>query len=411
MSGWSVSPPPSLKKTVPIVCIVGFILQSRETIDKFISGRTTKAFSDIPPPGNGGLKFPAITICLEPYFHLKRMNSSGLTPFAWNMFHFLSDTDVKSEEMMQLIWPGNSSSRTFDLWLNSTFHFDEFVHTVEVHGIEHHVIIGQDFNNNEAVDVNEVHTKYNGRCHTITARDNLTFSTNKGITIVFKHPWKSAGYSVDRHDLKFLLFVHEPGAEVNAVAQMWRTEPLVSHVRPGHFTDLTFKKYIGVDYVRDSECESRMRTHYEWNECLDTYLTRATRHLNCTIPMSMLPNNRLLRKEICTDPNEARNVVSEERTATLGQTEKLRKQCPALRQSVTYRGGERMFSIHGSDSAELSIAYIFYADLSTTLEETIKLYDFNAIVSAVGGSLGLFLGFSCLDLMYALNNMLFKKLS
>jgi hypothetical protein len=35
-------------------------------------------------------------------------------------------------------------------------------------------------------------------------------------------------------------------------------------------------------------------------------------------------------------------------------------------------------------------------------EEEYLLFDFNAIVSAVGGSLGLFLGFSCLDFLLRL---------
>ncbi len=34
---------------------------------------------------------------------------------------------------------------------------------------------------------------------------------------------------------------------------------------------------------------------------------------------------------------------------------------------------------------------------SVQLQEEILMFDFNAIIAAVGGSLGLFLGFSCLD--------------
>ena len=39
----------------------------------------------------------------------------------------------------------------------------------------------------------------------------------------------------------------------------------------------------------------------------------------------------------------------------------------------------------------------------------IRLYDFAAIVAAVGGSLGLFLGFSCLDSILILINWIFSK--
>ena len=42
----------------------------------------------------------------------------------------------------------------------------------------------------------------------------------------------------------------------------------------------------------------------------------------------------------------------------------------------------------------LTKAYIFYTSTSFTLEEQYHLFDVNAIVSALGGSLSLFLGFS-----------------
>ena len=38
---------------------------------------------------------------------------------------------------------------------------------------------------------------------------------------------------------------------------------------------------------------------------------------------------------------------------------------------------------------------IYYENIDTLVTEEVLLYDLNSIVSAVGGSLGLFLGFSC----------------
>ncbi len=43
--------------------------------------------------------------------------------------------------------------------------------------------------------------------------------------------------------------------------------------------------------------------------------------------------------------------------------------------------------------------YFYWENLDVLVEEEYLLMDFNAIVSAVGGSLGLFLGFSCLDFL------------
>ena len=38
---------------------------------------------------------------------------------------------------------------------------------------------------------------------------------------------------------------------------------------------------------------------------------------------------------------------------------------------------------------------MFYGKPTIYVEKEVLMYDFNAIISAVGGSLGLFLGFSC----------------
>ena len=46
-----------------------------------------------------------------------------------------------------------------------------------------------------------------------------------------------------------------------------------------------------------------------------------------------------------------------------------------------------------------SFVYLFYQNLVVPIEEEYLLFDFNSIVSAVGGSLSLFLGFSCYELV------------
>ncbi len=47
------------------------------------------------------------------------------------------------------------------------------------------------------------------------------------------------------------------------------------------------------------------------------------------------------------------------------------------------------------DFANYSMVYIAYHTTMVMVSEEYKLFDFGAIVAAVGGSLGLFLGFSC----------------
>ena len=40
---------------------------------------------------------------------------------------------------------------------------------------------------------------------------------------------------------------------------------------------------------------------------------------------------------------------------------------------------------------------IFYQSFTEDIYKEVEIYDFNAIVASVGGSLGLFLGFSCYE--------------
>ena len=42
---------------------------------------------------------------------------------------------------------------------------------------------------------------------------------------------------------------------------------------------------------------------------------------------------------------------------------------------------------------------IYYKNMDVDISEEVLLYDFSAIVAAVGGSMGLFLGFSCYSLV------------
>ena len=44
-----------------------------------------------------------------------------------------------------------------------------------------------------------------------------------------------------------------------------------------------------------------------------------------------------------------------------------------------------------------SVMYLYFTEMEVEAREEVLLYDMGNIVAAVGGSLGLFLGFSCLD--------------
>jgi hypothetical protein len=63
---------------------------------------------------------------------------------------------------------------------------------------------------------------------------------------------------------------------------------------------------------------------------------------------------------------------------------------------------ERQSPILGSNDENFTEIYFYWENFDVLVEEEILLLDFNAIVSAIGGSLGLFLGFSCLGFLLKL---------
>lgn len=61
-----------------------------------------------------------------------------------------------------------------------------------------------------------------------------------------------------------------------------------------------------------------------------------------------------------------------------------------------------IFSEDSTDNVNRkTILWLYYSNTDITLTEEVLLFDFAAILSAVGGSLGLFIGFSFLDILKA----------
>ena len=73
----------------------------------------------------------------------------------------------------------------------------------------------------------------------------------------------------------------------------------------------------------------------------------------------------------------------------------LRKKCPPPCTTFHYKATMRESFLAGATN--ITELYLMYADTRVTIIEEILVFDTNAIVSAVGGSLGLFIGFSVFD--------------
>jgi hypothetical protein len=73
-----------------------------------------------------------------------------------------------------------------------------------------------------------------------------------------------------------------------------------------------------------------------------------------------------------------------------------------------YNGGTA--NINNYKSQPRREVYMYYLEKTVRLKSKTKLVTFNGFVSSFGGSLGLFLGFSCLSTLFDLVDYIKKKL-
>ena len=97
----------------------------------------------------------------------------------------------------------------------------------------------------------------------------------------------------------------------------------------------------------------------------------------------------------------------------MGIQQYAKQQCPALCENIGY--DIRVSKIGENAMAALytnqTIFYARYASHKVKMEEEYLLMGANAIISATGGSLGLFLGFSCFGAVWKILELLRRPFS
>ncbi len=374
--------------TLSLICTLGFLLQCRDTMIKFVSGKTAKATRSVK--AERGLSMPAVSICVDPWIHRSRVMANGYDPDKiWSFYRMQHHDGNLTRVEMDAIWPRNETLR---IWRESTFDFEEIVQKVEVFSTaetKHQV----------QVNVTAINTKYSGRCYVMTIPPEAELPAGIGLNFDLKVPWnENSGYEDLKQDLHYAVFVHQRHDEFNLVSQTWHNDPFMARVKPNTFADIALKKTVNVDKTKDS-CSHYDSPILDWLKCFNGYLQRETKDLNCTVMNSQIIDWKLVsQKPVCGDGFHAAQVLLTESFARMKKSEEMFRVCPAICdfEKETYDGVARTGTLHGE--TDLTKVYVYYSDIVTNYEETILLYDFNGIVSAVGGSLGLFLGFSCLDL-------------
>ena len=80
--------------------------------------------------------------------------------------------------------------------------------------------------------------------------------------------------------------------------------------------------------------------------------------------------------------------------------------CPILCENVAYHIANQKFGKNLHFNRNKTVLWVKFTSGSVKIEEEYTLMDVNAIISATGGSLGLFLGLSCYGVVWKLLEMM-----
>lgn len=112
-----------------------------------------------------------------------------------------------------------------------------------------------------------------------------------------------------------------------------------------------------------------------------------------------------MEKPLCSSFKEANELITEQESAFLTMT--VFKRCTKNCEVVSYQTSTTNIKLYGRTN--VTTIYVMAESLDTTIEEEVYVYDFTTIISSLGGSLGLFLGFSFLDVALRLVQMLEER--
>jgi len=339
-----------------------FTTQVKDHLQKYFERSTTQAITY----SREKLKFPAATVCAENGFKTKIMEEKlNLSKYYWRYSEDLKVLDNSSYE-----WRIPDTVAEFDEWWKmSTYDREELIETASIaHGATKKLI--------EILNFTTMNTVTLGRCYT-TRTNYESDSEDVLASITLNIP--------DKLDLLKIYLHDEADKDVIITGNF----PLVNFktivIRRGMIYGILLTKRIHVNKA-NSKCQNDV------NECL---MRRVSSKLPCYMPTA---GNYAKGKAICKNMKEAYqtnqliyNIM--EATKICGEPCELRAfDFQKFIVPETSHVGLELGDKAGGNQATL---YMRFTSLVVTKSQEVVMYDFNSILSSVGGSLGLFLGFSC----------------
>ncbi|XP_059096394.1 uncharacterized protein LOC131890953 [Tigriopus californicus] len=373
---------------VAFLCFGGFLIQGWELFVKFIGGTTTIAISNLLPE-NGQLNLPRFSICFDPPTTLGRLSELGLTPMSWSTMQLRTDYNGS------VTWPITSKNNT-DLFDRSMFSFDEVFKKIRW---LNRTVTATDIQNYKMAN-----TMNSGKCFTFLL-DETPVTKDSQVLLEMKNVFGNQSG-------RFRIFLHDRGMELLLINQGWvANKKFVYDVSPGRSVDIAMRKNVFKKLQKLSNADLGCRPDWssvEYFECIDKHMENITSHFKCRSPFDISLNQSAIaaKKPICASFNDTRSIFLSQRKAFWSKT--LSEICPQYCNLVSYSASTSEFNLFGIDE---TVVFLSFETLVTTLEEEVLVYDLISMISSVGGSMGLFLGFSFLEMAFKLIHALQEHIS
>ena len=393
----------SVAKTLVILCCIGlFLWNSFSSLEKYFAKSSTVTRS--VNSNYDKLPFPSLSVCLKQPYNEKSIREKGINAAPWT--YFTPVTIAKNESIDVKDW----DSMVFQV--NDVF--DVNFDLPDAGNSFGPLIYLKD---KDKVKIEHLDTFFDGRCFTVST--NETRPAHVALIIALKYPWPE--YSSRN---KFRVFIHAPEERINLVNQYWMARPPnVIEIEPTTLVDLVMFTQEHNELSHDSSGRTRCQGQ-GWGPYFNCY-HRITKKL--APPSCELPTTREIFKNDSLDNCTTFGEIKAFQNDFIGAMYKVQDQCHGPCHYRSYKlqvkyypclvvnprlifpiFQARFMYINGSAYNQTLIWYMHGSQDIDVFTE-IRLYDFSAIVAAVGGSLGLFLGFSCLDTILLFLNFIFTQ--
>ena len=357
-----------------------FIAQVRHQLEKFIRRDTT--FTSTKRAVDS-LRLPAVSLCARNGFKFDAMRDMGLDKSFWvyQKFGDAAFTDNKADMEAK--------------WRNSTFDLSELVSNIRCRDENRdnidYVIEPQD---NDNITIKETNNISQGRCYTIVIKQRYE-KKFQYMTIVFKANPLTVG--------AINFYLHDEGLEGTGLAwNYWAVQPYGLTLLP----ETTYNLELNMrKHVRDSkqvDCVEGGATNIDAFDCVLADI-RNDSCVGCAFPYYTHVNPEA--ENVCKDTKAVRSTMS----CIFKSIGKSRvDQCYDPCVLPEFKVRQRESYVPGKPQGKARL-FIYYYSVEEEIVEEYVLFDFNAIVAAVGGSMGLFLGFSFLDCGFAVVKFVGEK--